>query len=49
MLRLKDIVMERNSRVSINTVDTDVVKLAIKDALASMNCGLRLVLGKVSA
>ena len=30
MLHLKDIVMEGNSKVSIHTVDTDVVVLAIK-------------------
>ena len=30
MLDLKDIVMEGNSRVSIHTVDTDVVALAIE-------------------
>ena len=30
MLHLKDIVMEGNSRVSIHTVDTDGVVLAIK-------------------
>ena len=31
MLHLKDIVIEGNSKVSIRTVDTDVVVLAVKE------------------
>ena len=50
MLHLKDIVMEGNSKVSVPTVDTDVVALAIKavGCLGITNLWVALVLQKVS-
>ena len=51
MLHLKHFVMEGNSKVSIRTVDTDVVVLAIRavECLGITELWLRLVLVKVSA
>ena len=48
MLHLKDIVIEGNSKVSIRTVDTDVVVLAVKEVecFGITDLWLRLVLRK---
>ena len=47
---LEDAVRHGNTRVSIHTVDTDVVVLSVASASASTypNCGFPLVQGRVS-